>query len=99
MGKFSLSNKAVEDLTAIWNYTYDKWSEIQADKYYHQLIDCCDQLSIKPEIGRKYNEVDKDLLGFKILEHIIFYKIISSKEIFVVRILHSKMDLKNRIID
>jgi toxin ParE1/3/4 len=29
--------QAVTDLNAIWNYTYSKWSEIQADKYYFQI--------------------------------------------------------------
>ena len=36
MAKHKLTNKAVEDLTEIWNYTYDKWSEYQADKYYQK---------------------------------------------------------------
>ena len=32
MAKYHFSNKAVEDLSAIWNYTFDAWSEHQADK-------------------------------------------------------------------
>ena len=39
MAKYKLSNKAVNDLTAIWNYTFDKWSENQADKYYLMLLE------------------------------------------------------------
>lgn len=31
MGKYKLTNKAVNDLTEIWNYTCYKWSENQAD--------------------------------------------------------------------
>jgi toxin ParE1/3/4 len=38
MTKFYLTNKAVEDLTDIWNYTLENWSERQADKYYDLLI-------------------------------------------------------------
>lgn len=30
-----MSNKAVDDLTEIWNYTFDEWSEQQADNYYN----------------------------------------------------------------
>ena len=33
MAKYSLTNKAVEDLTNIWDYTFEKWNENQADKY------------------------------------------------------------------
>jgi toxin ParE1/3/4 len=32
MAKYELTNKAVEDLTKIWEYTIDKWSEQQADR-------------------------------------------------------------------
>lgn len=31
MAKYKLTNKAVNDLTRIWNYTIDRWSENQAD--------------------------------------------------------------------
>lgn len=33
MAKYNLTKKAVEDLTKIWNYTFDTWSENQADAY------------------------------------------------------------------
>lgn len=38
MAKYKLTNKAVEDLANIWNYTFEVWSERQADKYYEMLI-------------------------------------------------------------
>ena len=47
MSRYFLSNKAVEDLSDIWNYTYEVWSEQQADKYYGLLIDSCDEISVK----------------------------------------------------
>ncbi len=31
MAKYQLTNKAVEDLTNIWEYTVDTWLERQAD--------------------------------------------------------------------
>jgi toxin ParE1/3/4 len=38
MAKFKLTNKAVKDLSEIWNYTFDTWSESQADKYYKLIL-------------------------------------------------------------
>ena len=38
MPKVRYSNKAVEDLTSIWEYTFSEWSENQADEYYEMLI-------------------------------------------------------------
>ena len=32
MGKYFLTNKALEDISMIWDYTYKVWSETQADK-------------------------------------------------------------------
>ncbi|WP_420318747.1 type II toxin-antitoxin system RelE/ParE family toxin [Ekhidna sp.] len=34
MANYQLTNLAVQDLTDIWNYTFDNWSEQQADVYY-----------------------------------------------------------------
>ena len=99
MAKYHLTNKAVDDLSDIWNYTFDKWSEIQADKYYMTLLDFCKELADHPGSGKTYDDVSPDLLGYKVHQHIIFYKIVSDKEIEVIRILHSRMDLKNRMGD
>ena len=96
MAKYFLSNKAVEDLSGIWNYTYNIWSEQQADNYYQQLIDCCSYISANPELGRCYDEIGSSILGYKAKQHIIFYRIVQ-QDIEVLRILHGRMDLKNRI--
>ena len=32
MAEYKLTNKAVDDLKGIWNFTADEWSEAQADK-------------------------------------------------------------------
>lgn len=41
MFSYFLTSKAVADLTEIWNYTYEVWSESQADKYYNELLNTC----------------------------------------------------------
>lgn len=97
MAKFRFTNKAVYDLTQIWNYTVDNWSEKHADKYYHMLIDNCNEVADNPELGKNYTGVTENLLGFKAGRHIIFYRIIENNEIEIIRILHEQMDLKNRI--
>lgn len=97
MAKFHLTAKAVEDLTNIWNYTFDKWSERQADIYYEMLVSICQYLADNPAFGKNYDEVAADLYGFRAGKHVIFYRIIAPSEIEVIRILHGSMDLKNRI--
>ncbi|WP_432221297.1 type II toxin-antitoxin system RelE/ParE family toxin [Flavobacterium sp. TMP13] len=97
MAKYYLTNKAVNDLSDIWDYTIETWSEMQAEKYYNLLLATCDDLANNPELGRNYDIITKGILGFKSGEHIIFYSIISKSEIEVERILHGMMDLKSRL--
>jgi toxin ParE1/3/4 len=97
MAKFYLTNKAVEDLGETWNYTVETWSENQAEIYYSLLIDSCQELAIKPNQGKSYEVVEKDVLGFKTGQHVIFYRIVTEKEIEVVRILPGMMDMKNHL--
>ena len=97
MSNYLLTNKAVEDLSDIWAYTLENWSEEQADKYYNMLLQTCSEIAKNPNSGRNYEKVTKSLFGFRTSRHIIFYRIISSVEIEITRILHERMDLKNRL--
>ena len=99
MSKDYLTNKAVDDLSKIWDYTLEVWSENQADKYYHELLNDCKELSKNQILGKKYDEIDNGILGFKSGQHIIFYRILNQNEIEVIRFLHLRMDLKSRIQD
>ena len=74
MANYIFTNKAVEDLSKIWNYTFKVWSETQADRYYPMLVDSCQELAEDTLSGKNYFEVEKDLPGLKVCEHIIFYK-------------------------
>lgn len=97
MFKFHLTNKAVEDLSKIWEYTFEVWSEDQADKYYSELLSDCQKLSKNQFLGRKYIEINEAVFGFKSGQHIIFYSIANEEKIEIIRFLHSRMDLKNKI--
>ena len=99
MANYILSNKAVDDLSSIWNYTFDAWSEKQADKYYNLLFESCQELAGAKVSGKHYPEIDTEIFGFRIMQHIIFYRPIKKDKIEIVRILHSRMDLKNRIME
>ena len=97
MVKYIFTNKAVEDLTNIWNYTFEVWSENQADKYYELIIVACKESAEEKLCGKNYPEIMQDILGLKIGQHIIFYRKVGTQSIDIVRLLHSRMDLRNRI--
>lgn len=50
MAEYKLTNKAVEDLSKIWNYTFEVWSEKQVDKYYNSLILNCQQSKFRKKL-------------------------------------------------
>jgi toxin ParE1/3/4 len=99
MAEFKLTNKAVEDLSKIWFYTFEVWSENQADKYYEMLISNCQEIANKPNIGKNYNEITPGLFGLRTNRHIIFYRTLNENNVEITRILHEKMDLKKRLTE
>ena len=98
MADLLFSNKAVEDLTGIWNYTIETWSEAQADKYYTLLVNTCRQIADSPRpLSKEYAEIRTGLFGYRTGKHIVFYRAIAEETLEIVRILHECMDLENRI--
>ena len=95
MAKLRFTNKAVEDLTSIWNYTFKTWSERQADEYYEMLISACRRILVSSLVpARLYTEISPDLYGVKAGYHLIFFKTITDGDVLIVRILHERMDIK-----
>ena len=99
MAEFKLTNKAVEDLSKIWEYTFEVWSENQADKYYEMLISSCQEIADNPLLGKYYDGITQSLFGIKTNRHIIFYRTLNENYVEITRILHQRMDLKNKIIE
>jgi toxin ParE1/3/4 len=99
MAEFKLTNKAVEDLSKIWDYTFETWSEKQADKYYGELMFDCQGIAENQSLGKTYEGISKQLLGKKTNRHIIFYRTVNENYVEITRILHERMDLKKRIAE
>lgn len=97
MANYILSNKAIDDLSKIWDYTYEVWSELQAEKYYYLLLDTCQDLADGKISGKSYPEISSEILGFKTGRHIVFYRKAKRSGIEIARVLHSRMDLKARL--
>jgi toxin ParE1/3/4 len=99
MAEFRFTKKAVDDLSAIWEYTVETWSEKQADHYYKLIINACSDLANNLGLGKNYIEIYPYLFGKQISRHLIFYRIIDDSTIEIVRILHDQMDLKSKLTE
>lgn len=97
MAKVILRQEAIDDLNDIWIYSFEEWSENQADKYYAALKFACTQIGENPELGKEYEGISSNLLGLRTGKHIIFYQVVKVDEVEVIRILHERMDLINRL--
>ena len=99
MAGYILTNKAIDDLSVIWDYTFEVWSEGQADKYYYMLLGHCQDLVDDKAFAKNYPEINEGVFGSRSGQHIIFYRRLSLSKIEIIRILHSRMDLKNKLKD
>jgi len=97
MARYKLTNEAVKDLEEIWIYTYQNWSIEQADRYYNLIIDEIEFLSSNPLSGRSMDYIKEGYRASKVKSHLVFYKIITNESIEIIRILHQRMDVKNRM--
>ena len=94
---YIISKKTTEDLEQIWLYTYFRWSENQADRYYSLLIENIEFLARNIDIGRNIDYIRKGYKCFPVEHHIIFYTISAKNTIKIIRILHQKMDIPSRL--
>lgn len=83
-----LSKPAREDFRDILNYTVQLWGKEQAEIYADILNDALHTIASSPKGG---SVKTKKLRVFIIKKHKIFYRINKNK-IYIVRILHSRMN-------
>jgi toxin ParE1/3/4 len=99
MVKYRISSKAVEDLDEIWIHTFENWSIEQADRYYNLLIDEIKFISDSPLNGKAVDYIKIGYRVTRVKSHLIFYKESDNNIIEVIRILHKRMDIENRLND
>ncbi|QNR24566.1 type II toxin-antitoxin system RelE/ParE family toxin [Croceimicrobium hydrocarbonivorans] len=96
--KFILSKESLNDLEEIWLYTFNEWSLEQANRYSNLILDEIEFIANHPESGEDYSHVRECYFKARIKSHFIFYKINPKKaELEIIRILHQRMDLENRL--
>jgi toxin ParE1/3/4 len=93
---YVLSKKAVQDLEEIWLFTTEKWSIIQADRYYQLIFDEIDHICKSPTSGKMIDEIRKGYRSSKVKSHLIFYRV-TSANVEIIRILHERMDIDTRL--
>lgn len=96
MADYVLSNKADSDLGDIYEFSYHRFGRDQADAYFTELSQCLRTLATIPGMGRAAKIALPGLLRHEHGEHIIFY-LPEEQGIFVIRILHRRMDVREAL--
>ena len=89
--KVYLSAQAETDIEDILHYTYQTYGEDQEGKYYKILCDALDLIESNSFAGHKRPDLSERHRSLTAGRHVIVYQV-SEQEIFVSRILHSRMD-------
>jgi toxin ParE1/3/4 len=82
----------------IWDYSFKKWGEDQADAYVRGLVDAIHTLHANRSLWRPV--IDKSLAGVWFVRHehhYIFFRVLSGGVVGVITVLHENMDLPARI--
>jgi len=98
MFTYILSEKALEDINAIWIYTAENWSVEQADRYYNVIFDEIEYSVQNYDMARDFGKIRTSYKCVKVKSHLIFFKK-TNNEIEVVRVLHERMNIENRLED
>tara|TARA_R110001592_G_scaffold52649_9_gene161402 strand:- start:135019 stop:135312 length:294 start_codon:yes stop_codon:yes gene_type:complete len=88
---YKLSNLAVEDFTAIYEYTLLNFGATQADTYTENLESTFYLLYSTPLMGYECPEIAEGVRRHDHQRHAIFYRPLDN-EVFIIRILHQQME-------
>lgn len=96
---YIITKKAISDIAEIWLYTLEKWSLEQADRYYNLIFDEIGYVCKSTNAGKSMEHIRKGYRVTKVKSHLIFYRVSNENIIEVIRVLHERMDIENRLND
>ena len=96
---YSITKRALADITEIWVYTAKNWSIDHADRYYNLILDEIEFISENFLVSRDPGHVRKGYRSSKVKSHVVFFRRLPSGDVEVVRVLLERMDIESRLND
>lgn len=81
----------------IARYTEKTWGKDQRNLYLKDLDDAFHALAETPGKGRNCDYIRPDYHKHGVGKHLIFYRLIENDDIEIIRILHGRMDIEERL--
>lgn len=98
MAEYIIRREARDDINKIWVYTAENWSFEQADRYYNLILDEIEYVAKNFDSARDFGHFRVGYKYSKVKSHLVFFRKTFNGEIEVVRVLHERMDLENRLL-
>lgn len=97
MPQYRITKLAQRDLEEIWNYTANEWSLDQAEKYLSGILLCLNGIADGRIKGKPIDAVQQGYKKALFAKHYIFYRLAADNIIEIIRVLHVRMDIENRL--
>ena len=91
MHRIHVNESAESDLIGIWQYSFEQWGELQADKYLDELDSGIRKSANNPEIRMKRDYVRDGYRVLFVRSHAVYYTVMPDT-VHIVRVLHGSMD-------
>ena len=95
MTRYVLSPRAQNDMESIWDYTAERWSDEQAERYARAAGSDRDDRS-DPRRARACDHIRAGYRKYSVGSHVIFFRA-AANGIDIVRILHQRMDFDRHL--
>lgn len=79
----------------IWDYTAERWSIEQADRYTDEIREACAALAAGSKRGRAV-EIRRGYLKYPVSAHLLYFRI-DGDRIEIMRVLHQRMDVSRHL--
>ncbi len=96
MSGYVVLPRARADLTEIWNYTADRWSPDQADRYIREIHRGIEAIARDPRKGKPCDRIRPGYRRYSVGAHMLFFRVVGD-HIEVVRVLHQRMDFERHL--
>jgi len=93
VAEIRLSPAARQDFLDIGDYTRDRWSEAQAERYLRQILAMIAEIGTYPFSGRELPSLRPGYRRRRCGSHLIFYVILEEGTVEVVRVIHERADV------
>ena len=92
---YALSNKAEEDIIAIFVAGAERFGLIQAQRYHQQLTTTFEFLSDNPQAAPVCEELIPPVRLHPVGSHLVIYQLEADNSIFIIRVRHAHEDWLN----